>query len=76
VLHRLLGRVDGIEPDCLTAYEYPDIVDLPGFRDRYRASLDDAGARVGDLAPVVAEAVEAFRHNIRIAEAVQEAVAV
>jgi heme oxygenase len=74
VLHRLLARIDGIGPDCLTAYEYPEIADLPGFRDRYRAALDEAGARVGDLALVVAEAVEAFRHNIRIAEAVQDAV--
>jgi heme oxygenase len=74
ILCERLARSLDLGPDALGFYAYPQSTDLDVLRIAYRNALDRAGVLVA-VAPVVEEALVAFRLNIELAEAVQTAAA-
>jgi heme oxygenase len=75
VLKPLLERSLGLPLAALTFYAFPQIPDLEGFKAQYRDALEGAGSAAADPAAILAEAELAFRLNIAVSEAVQQAVA-
>jgi heme oxygenase len=70
VLKRLLGGNPEIGPAALAFYEFPLIADLDAFRTAYREALDSAARALGDPDSVIDSALEAFRLNVALSEAV------
>ncbi len=70
ILSRLLAKRMGLEPEALAFYRFPAIADIEAFKARYRAAIDTAGQELADTAPVLEEALVAFRHTIALSEAV------
>lgn len=54
-----LGGNDGV-----TFYEFPEITDIPAFKDRYRAGMDALPLVEGEAQRIVDEANHAFELNI------------
>jgi heme oxygenase len=75
ILKDLLVRSLGLEPELLSFYDFPGITDLEGFKIAYRAEIDRSAHRVTDMNSMLEEGVEAFELNIRVSEAVQQALA-
>jgi heme oxygenase len=67
VLRRRLADQPGLPPDALTFYQFQAPAALEAA---FREALAQAGRALADPEPVVAAAVEAFRLNIALSEAV------
>ncbi len=74
VLKRMVAGSLGLEPHGLSFYDFPGIDDLNGFKVSYREALDRSGDSIADIGPVIEEAARAFRLNIGVSKAVQQAV--
>lgn len=69
ILRRVLGRTLALGPDALRFHDFAP-ADPAALAADYRAAIDAAGRVMGDDGTIVAEAVEAFRLNVAISEAV------
>ena len=72
-LARVLTHRHGLEPAALQALSFPALPDLDAAKRSWRAALDAAGAHQPDRAAALREAQVAFRLNIALGEAVQQA---
>ncbi len=70
IMQTVLARTLGLGADALAFYRFDGIDDIAAFKADYRADLDRAGAMMADPHAVLAEAAEAFRHNMAVANAV------
>lgn len=76
ILRRVLGRALELDAAALRFYDFSP-ADAVALEAEYRTAIDAAGVALGDAArAVVDEAVEAFRLNIELSEAVAAAVTV
>ncbi len=73
IIKKILARSLDLRPEMLSFYDFPDIADIPRFKDDYRASLEQAGASMAEHGPVIEEAALAFTLNIVLSEALQAA---
>jgi heme oxygenase len=69
-LKRLLGGLVDFDANCLSFYEFPEVVEVRAFARLYRAAIDAAAEHCSDLEGVTDEAVVAFELNIALSEAV------
>lgn len=72
ILYKLLARTMRLEASALAFYSFPQVDDPERAKRELRSTLDAAGRLVAEQAPVVHEAISAFRLNIAISEAVQD----
>jgi heme oxygenase (biliverdin-producing, ferredoxin) len=75
ILQRLLIRSLGLDGASLSFLDFSSLGDQAGFKAAYRAALDAAALAASDRAAVLDEAVLAFRLNIALSIAVQQAAA-
>jgi heme oxygenase len=73
MMARQLARSLTLPPDALRFYDFADVPDLAAAKREWRAALDAAGALLAESGRVVHEARVAFRLNISLSEAVQNA---
>ncbi|CCD96379.1 heme oxygenase [Bradyrhizobium sp. ORS 375] len=73
IIKKILARSLGLEPDALSFYEFPEIADIPRFKNEYREALERAGAAMAQHDAVVEEAATAFQLNISLSQALLEA---
>lgn len=73
VVRGVLARALGLADAGLSFYSFPGIADLGAFRTAYREALDRAGDGDAARALILDEALEAFRLNIALSEAVMAA---
>jgi heme oxygenase len=74
VLKRMVASSLGLKSAELSFYDFPRIEDLNRFKVSYREALDRSGDSIGDIEPVIEESARAFRLNIALSKAVQQAV--
>ncbi len=74
ILKRLMAKSLALDSDALSFFDFPDIADMDRFRGDYRAAIDRAADEIQDIDRVVEEAATAFTFNIRLSDAVQQAV--
>jgi len=70
IVGRTLGRSLGLDETCLAFYRFEGIASPTAFKAEYRRALDAWGAEPALRAAIVGEAVQAFRHNVAVSEAV------
>jgi heme oxygenase (biliverdin-producing, ferredoxin) len=70
IIKRLLAKSLGLGAAVLSFYDFPDIADVGAFKADYRSALERAAIEIGDIAPILDEAENAFRLNIALSEAV------
>jgi heme oxygenase (biliverdin-producing, ferredoxin) len=75
ILQRLLAKSPGLLAAQLTFYDFPRFADLAALKNGYRDALARAGALAADPQGVIDEGATAFRHNIALSWAVQQALA-
>ncbi|MGJ4895314.1 heme oxygenase (biliverdin-producing) [Bradyrhizobium oligotrophicum] len=73
IIKRILARSLELRPEATSFYEFPEIADIPQFKDDYRDVLEQAGAAMAEHETVVEEAALAFEMNITLSQALQEA---
>lgn len=73
IIKKILARSLGLQPEALSFYAFPEIADIPRFKDDYRDALERAGAATTEHDAVVEEAALAFRLNITLSQALHEA---
>ena len=71
ILKKLLGKALLLPADMLTFYEFDSLVDPAAAKRGLRAAIDLAGRMSPEPESLIAEAICAFRHNIRISCEVQ-----
>lgn len=71
IMQSVLARTLGLGPEALAFYRFDGIADIASYKKRYHRDLDLAGERIGNPARVLAEAMEAFVHNIAVSDAVE-----
>ena len=71
ILKPLLARFHGFGPEALAFYDFPALADLNAPKVAMREALD-AVPRDHEGA-IIAEALDAFRHNIAVSEAISDA---
>jgi heme oxygenase len=71
VLKKLLRVSLSLPAEALTIYDFPGL-DAQVVKDEMRDALDHAGRIAGDPEILVAEAIDAFEHNVRVSRAVQD----
>lgn len=70
IMQTMLAKNLGLGAGELAFYRFDGIADISAFRAHYHADLDRAGAALANPDAVLAEAGDAFRHNIAVSEAV------
>ena len=73
ILKPVLARTLGLGAEALAFYDFPELDDVAATKEAIRATLDAIPTGDAAAAAVVDEAVAAFRHNIAVSEAVQDA---
>jgi heme oxygenase len=71
ILKPLLARMFGLGPEALAFYDFPDVADLAEPKIGMRQALDRVPTDGLVADEITSEAIEAFRHNIAVSEAVQ-----
>jgi heme oxygenase len=75
IMKRLLARSLGSDARTLALYDFPEIADLRTFKAGFRCAIDRAGSEIDEAGAVIEEAAEAFRLNIAVSLAVEDATA-
>lgn len=73
ILGPLLARTLGLGPDALGFYVFPALADLCSVKTAMRDALDAIAVTGTDSERILAEAIDAFRHNIAVSNGVQAA---
>ncbi|BAM91887.1 heme oxygenase [Bradyrhizobium oligotrophicum S58] len=73
IIKKILARTLALPPEALSFYEFPEISDIPRFKDDYRVALEQAGAAMAEHDAVIEEAAIAFQLNITLSQALQQA---
>ncbi len=70
IMQGVLAKNLGLGAGELAFYRFDAIPDIAAFKADYHANLDRAGVMIADPNQVLAEAADAFRHNMAVSEAV------
>lgn len=73
ILQKLLARTPGLQPSELSFYHFPTFADLAKLKNEYRDALDRAASKAVNPDQIVEESADAFRMNIELSWAVQNA---
>lgn len=73
IVKALLTTSPGLTADMLTFYDFPGIADAGAYKHEFRLALDRAGVLSGEEEAIVDEALTAFRLNIDLSLALQDA---
>ncbi|MGJ4995164.1 heme oxygenase (biliverdin-producing) [Bradyrhizobium sp. HKCCYLS3077] len=71
IIKKILARSLELPTEALSFYDFPEIADIPRFKDGYRDALERAGAAMDEHDVVVEEAATAFKLNITLSQALQ-----
>lgn len=75
ILQKILARTPGLQPSEMSFYSFPKFSDLAKLKADYRNALDRAASMSAHPDQIVEESAEAFRLNIDVSWAVQNAIA-
>jgi heme oxygenase len=70
IMQGVLAKNLGLGAGELAFYRFDEIADIAAFKADYHANLDRAGVMIADPDHVLAEAADAFRHNMAVSDAV------
>jgi heme oxygenase len=72
-MRKVLARSLGLGPEALSFYAFPAVTDPERFEEGIRDALDRAAPEIDDVPGLIAEAAQAVRLDIALAEAVLRA---
>lgn len=71
IMQSVLAKNLGLGPEALAFYRFDGIADIASFKSAYHRNLDLVGEQLANPARVLAEAAEAFVHNMAVSDAVE-----